>query len=440
LSNNEFTRRSEQMQELLEIRSREAGRESGFVQRASKLTAGLFVKTLVLGLMEKGEASLSELVGVAARLGVEISASGLAQRMTEAGAGLLQQLVQEQLQEREARQGGVMGVLERFSAVNIVDSTQISLPASCQHVFAGSGGSASAAGAKIQVSYEYRSGTFNALEVGSGRVSDQVSRLPETFAEANSLTLMDLGYFKQATLVAIDQADAYFVTRLHSQVNVYWTATETTKADVVNFLKHQSQTSGQLTVFLGAEARLPVRLVFRQRPPELVARERRRALRNAQKKKRSCSAAYLDSLAWQLCITNLPSGLYTPAQIFLLYALRWQIELLFKLWKSYAALDLCRVQRPERFLCLLYARLLGLLLFHSLIAPYRLLHPAELSLPKAFQRFQRALPALIRAIARHWRSVPRRLAVFIRSLYPLAAKSSRLKSPSTRRRLALEGL
>ena len=434
----EFTRRSEQMQDILAMSSRQAGRASGFVQRESKLTAGLFVKTLVLGLLEKGEASLNELVGVGQRLGVEISASGLAQRMTGAGAEMLKQLLVEQLQVREEELGGGMGILKGFSAVNIVDSTQISLPENCQAVFAGSGGSASKAGAKLQVSYEYLSGTFNALDVGSGRVSDQTSDLPASFASANSLTLMDLGYFKQATLVAIDQAHAYFVTRLHPQVNLYWHAADTTKADIVGFLNHQAQPSGELTVYLGAEARLPVRLVFRKRRPELVTRERRRALRNAQKKKRTCSAPYLAGLAWQVCITNLPA--YTPDQIFLLYALRWQIEVLFKFWKSFARLATVRVRRPERFLCLLYAHLLGLLLFHALVAPFRLHGRAELSLPKAFQRFQRALPALIRAIARGWLRVPRCLCAFLCTLYPNAAKSSRTKTPSTRQRLALAGL
>jgi hypothetical protein len=440
LLREDINARSEQIEELLEISSREAGRESGFVKRQSKLDGALFTKTLVLGLLEKSDASLAEMVEVGRRLGVEISASGLAQRMNLEGADLLRRLVGEQIQKREERQGTDIGILRRFSAVNIVDSTQLSLAERCATLFAGSGGSASTASAKIQVSYEYLSGRFNALEVGSGRVADQNSALPTTFACADSLTLIDLGYFKIATLAAIDQAQAYFLTRLHTQVNLYWNATDDIKADVVGYLKRQTAISGHLTVYLGAEARLPVRLVFRQRPPELVARERRRARRNAQKKNRTCSPTHLEWLAWQVCITNLPVHTFTPDQIFLLYSLRWQIELLFKLWKSYAGLAALRVQRPERFLCLLYAHLLGLLLFHALVAPFRVQAHLELSLPKAFRRFQRCLPSLIRAIAADWRKVPSRLANFLLNLFPAAAKSSRKKLPSTRQRLALEGL
>jgi len=440
LSKEDFTQVSEQIEALLEISSRRAGQESGFVKRRSKVNAAVFVKTLVLGLLEKGDASLSELAGVAKRLGVRISASGLAQRMNEAGADLLRRLVVEQIQSREAQGVSRRGILQNFSAVNIVDSSQMSLSARCQSAFAGSGGSASSASAKLQVSYEYLRGDFNAIEVESGRAPDQHSRLPTAFACANSLTLMDLGYFSQASLVAIAQAAAFFLTRLPTQVNLYWKADDATKADVVSYLDAQPADSGELSVFLGAAARLRIRLVFRRRPPEIVARERRRAIRNAQKKKRSVSAAHLKGLAWQVCITNLPAALYTPDQIFLLYSVRWQIELLFKLWKSYAGLNLCRAQRPERFLCLLYAHLLGLLLFHSLVAPYRCFECAELSLPKAFRYFQRCLPRLIRASARAWAKVPNILAHFITTLFPYAAKSSRKKRPSTRQRLALEGL
>jgi len=42
---------------------------------------------------------------------------------------------------------------------------------------------------------------------------------------------------------------------------------------------------------------------------------------------------------------------------------RWQIELLFKLWKSHAYLDAWRSANPWCILCELYAKLLGMLLF-----------------------------------------------------------------------------
>ncbi len=83
---------TDSLQELLEQSRWTLGRESN-------LTAGIFVKTLVLGLLEKGNSALTELVQVTKRFGVEISKSGLAQRMKSAGVALLKGLVQTAIQQ-----------------------------------------------------------------------------------------------------------------------------------------------------------------------------------------------------------------------------------------------------------------------------------------------------------------------------------------------------
>ena len=43
---------------------------------------------------------------------------------------------------------------------------------------------------------------------------------------------------------------------------------------------------------------------------------------------------------------------------------RWQLELLWKLWKSYGRIDESRSQNPWRVLCEIYAKLLGMLVQH----------------------------------------------------------------------------
>ena len=60
------------------------------------------------------------------------------------------------------------------------------------------------------------------------------------------------------------------------------------------------------------------------------------------------------SPADQLCVDD----------VLQLARVRWQIELLFKLWKSHGQLDKSRSDNPWRVLCELYAKLIAMLIQH----------------------------------------------------------------------------
>src|SRR5712692_8013820 len=70
-----------------------AALDSGFVQRQSKLTGDVFVRTLTFGWLHNPDATLEELTQTAADLGVSISAQGLDQRFGPRAADCLQQVL-----------------------------------------------------------------------------------------------------------------------------------------------------------------------------------------------------------------------------------------------------------------------------------------------------------------------------------------------------------
>lgn len=70
---------------------------------------------------------------------------------------------------------------------------------------------------------------------------------------------------------------------------------------------------------------------------------------------------------WVILLTNAPAALLTFDQALELYRVRWQIELLFKLWKSEGLIDHWRTANPWRILCELYAKLTALLIQHWLL-------------------------------------------------------------------------
>ena len=67
---------------------------------------------------------------------------------------------------------------------------------------------------------------------------------------------------------------------------------------------------------------------------------------------------------WTILITNIPPELLRLSEALILAKIRWQIELLFKLWKSHGQLDSWRTGKPERILCEVYAKLVAMVVQH----------------------------------------------------------------------------
>ena len=162
-----------------------------------------------------------------------------------------------------------------------------------------------------------------------------------------------------------------------------------------------------LAVALGEAHRLPARLLA-VRVPQAVAEERRRRVRAvARKKGRMVSARRLALAAWTLLVTNVSSDRWTGRAARMRGRARWQIALLFTLWKSHGRVDESRSLKPWRILCEVYAKLLAmvgqpwLFLVSCWAYPHRSLTKAAQTVQKhalhvasAFGR----LPSLVMAI------------------------------------------
>lgn len=71
---------------------------------------------------------------------------------------------------------------------------------------------------------------------------------------------------------------------------------------------------------------------------------------------------------YNLYLTNTPENALPEDAVFDIYGLRWQIELLFKIWKSLLCIDKVGKMNIFRFESYLYGRLLFILLSTELVA------------------------------------------------------------------------
>ncbi len=110
-------------------------------------------------------------------------------------------------------------------------------------------------------------------------------------------------------------------------------------------------------------------------------------------------------------ITNVPKSKISAEQVLTIYRVGWQIELLFKLYKSNIRLDKLR-GKPYRVLCELYAKLCAILIFHGIVGCTELKKYTELSLTKAFIELKGRIRELFLALKNRVNS----LKIFLKKL------------------------
>jgi hypothetical protein len=223
------------------------------------------------------------------------------------------------------------------------------------------------------------------VQLQEGRASDRAAVLPGPLP-AGALRLADLGYWSLEAFAALAQHKVFWLSRLQIQTAVY-DATGA-RQDLLTLLESQPTDMVECAVTLGERQHLAARLVA-VRVPQDVAETRRRRLRQAARDKgRQVSATRLALAAWTLFVTNVPAERLTLQEALVLGRMRWQIELLFKLWKSQGHVDESRSTKPWRILCEVYAKLLAMLVQHWVFLVSFWTYP-DRSLTKAAQTVQK---------------------------------------------------
>jgi Transposase DDE domain len=344
-------------------------RRTGFQKRDSKLKPHQFTQAVVLGFLADPDSSLDELAQTAAQVNAPVSAQAIDQRFTPRAAEFFKELLLGAVRRVVRGDDPVTAaLLNRFSQVSLQDSTAISLPPEFEAQYRGCGGATEQAGRaalKFQLRLDLLRGGLEAIRIEEGRQCDQSTALQTEAIEPGSLHLRDLGYFDLDVLQTIAGEGAYFVSRLNDQTSVF-DPEAGRPLDLVDWLSHLARRTRAVErrVAIGANHRLLCRLIAIRVPPAIAERRRRELRKRAQKKGYTPSARKLALCDWNVYVTNARGELLSIEEVVVFARLRWQIELMFKHWKSDGKLARSRSQKPDRILSEVFAKLLGLILEH----------------------------------------------------------------------------
>lgn len=380
-----------------------------FARRKSPLTGPLFLLIVVVGFVREPTASYNQLAQVGLDLGLQISRQGIENRCTMEAVAFLRQMFAYSLRMLEAKWGLPLSLFQPFKGVYLLDSTQLGLPDPLAEEYPACGGSGKArkAGLKLQTLWEITLGQIIQVDEMAARQSDRTYTGYLSKLASGCLVLADMAYTGLERLQVLIDQGCYFICRFNIKCYVYW-ADDGKSLALLEYLKKCKATKIELEVMVGKEAQVRGRLIGVKLPVEAAQKRRVAALAEAKKKGRKAPTEILEWLDWNLYLTNAKREWLNAAQVVLFYRVRWQIELVFKLWKSGVGLERVAGKKAERIWLEIYAKLIGMVVLSYLSAPLRWTETLEeegtqqvikeLSQCKALQSFQQEVTKIGQAV------------------------------------------
>lgn len=337
--------------------------QSGYEKQESPLRGINFFLIHLLGAMDKGMgSSLTELCTQGTHLGINVAKESLDDRYT-ARASKFMRWVCELLLKKRLGQDPHLQVLDAFEGVYVSDATLVELPSQLSHMYKGSSGPDSSL-LKLDCTFDLKS-SWSRFQIKGGVGSDQTLIFG---APKKSIWIRDLGYFKLEDLENLDKQGAYFISRSRIDLGLYLEKKGQKKIDLIEQLNQMEENERRdFSVMAGSKQRLPVRLVLHKLPREIAERKRMELKKRKRKKSKKVSQRLIDLCGINAYITNLESDQWSNKQVHLMYKIRWQIELIFKIWKSELHLNKVHRMKQHRFECHLYAFLIYIILNHKII-------------------------------------------------------------------------
>lgn len=366
----------DKMQTILETAPDEAAIHTGCVKRKRKLTGSTLTQILVFGWLENPEASYQQLTETAAMLGIQVSRQALEQRLTPETTEMLKTTLDTAITEMLEVSGRreALPLLQQFSGIYVQDSTWITLPDELHETWKGQPKKdhPHKAGLKLHLCFDVLTGRFQDFQLTDGMTADSTAAKTAAPLPKGSLRLADLAYFSLDELEKLTENNVYWISRL--KANSYLADETGERIDLEKTLKSEAENIYfRKAIRIGKKKKLSVYLIA-ERLSEAETNKRRRFIRHRAKRKGQTPSKTLLSLAgWNLYITNIEEHQLTPKQICAVVRIRWQVELIFKGFKSIGKLNVSRSLKPYRILSEVYAKLIALLIQHAVMlgAGYR---------------------------------------------------------------------
>ncbi len=342
--------------------------ETGFAQRDARAIEPFeFVLSCVLASTieaKRGFASVWRVFGAAT--GQDTARSAITQRFGD-GSAKLMRAVFEHVVERLPEEGTppeLLGKLERFESVLSHDGSVLALSPLLNKLFPSTRTNSVAAAAKLHATADLVGRRITAVELTGERHSELDVAWDEP-AVVGALYIDDLGYYSHDYFAVTVDAGGHVLSRLKASSNP-------TVVEVYHGVR-------------GPKASVGMKfkdLVITQSHSTFDLKARFATKENGPRDFRIVGVYNEETGEYHSYVTNLPPEDFSAEELAELYRLRWVIELLFKILKSFCHLDHVDTKDPDALRTHVYASLIASVMMQALLvssAQAAGIHPSDIS-------------------------------------------------------------
>ena len=328
----------------------------------------------------------------------QLSKAAFARFMRELASHVLSTLVLDVLKPSRA------GLLSEFGRVLIQDGSSFAVKDTLRQSYPGRFTTGSPAAVELHMPWNLCRERFEQGVLTPDTFSER-AELPPADRLRGDLLLADCGYFDRDYLRAVAAHGGHFLVRAQNGINPV--------IEAVNSGARASRVVGH--ALKDVRGRLS-----KSRPNDLMVRWQ---IGRESSCCRVVSCWNVMTRQFVHLATNLPSARYDAATVSQVYRLRWQIELLFKEWKSHANLRAFSTAKPAIVEGLIWAAIVVAAVKRYLAHSVQIIAEVATSTLRTARCAWQVIPAIVEALLT---SAPNRLrAAFMRAIEYHASNAQR---------------
>ena len=235
---------------------------------------------------------------------------------------------------------------------------------------------------RLEVRWDLSYGGMSGPWINAGREAEHQGVAREEHLPEGSLFLGDGNSFTFGSQRTRGEAGGLWLTPAKASLPFY--DEQGISTELVSYLKkHEKDGVVDVWIQAGVRDRLNCRLIAvhlnraqrrikaryevyqpASRKGVQICGPKKKKVEKNRKKAKKTSKSRLQLADWVILLTNVPAEQLSADEALVVMRCRWQIELLWKLWKQYGKIATWRSEKPDRIETEIFAKILGFLLEH----------------------------------------------------------------------------